>query len=305
MIEAFQQWVEARRSVRDFKRLGYSPWTISHGFYSAMGGFVVLDTDSQTLYPVRGTQISCLVRGGMLDFPEFSEREIHDKSKADGFVKAVACLQASWMVVQCSARTAQGLPTSILEFLTLAYVCCALFSYCFWWNKPLDVKVPTIIGTVRKSTGFLQEWASILEKDAAYPLKVPPDWLPTRIPNFSWSPVGREKRLLGSVNRIFISLLFTGIHGLAWNASFPSGMEMYLWRVSAVTITVAGVFWLLMDYFKKAGRELFGLDLCLLLCIFAYTVSHLYLIVEPFVALRSSPAGIYKTAEWTKYIPHI
>jgi hypothetical protein len=40
---------------------------------------------------------------------------------------------------------ARGLPLSLLELTTIAYVVCVLANYIFRWDKPLDVIVPTTI----------------------------------------------------------------------------------------------------------------------------------------------------------------
>lgn len=107
-----------------------------------------LDADeSQTLTPrtLDVDDILALVSINVLLLPEISKRETDDKSKADSLVKAIACLQAGWLAIQCAGRTAQRLPTSTLELATLGYVCCTIITYCFWWHKPLGVMVPTII----------------------------------------------------------------------------------------------------------------------------------------------------------------
>ena len=77
--------------------------------------------------------------------PDISKESIQDKSKADKLAKSLALLQASWLVGQCIERLACQLPLTLLEINTLAHVLCALFMYCLWWNKPLDVFDPTVL----------------------------------------------------------------------------------------------------------------------------------------------------------------
>ena len=69
-------------------------------------------------------------------------KSIDDKNKADLFAKVLVCVQALWMVLQCTARVSSELPVTLLEGHTIAHVICALCMYVFWWNKPSDVRYP-------------------------------------------------------------------------------------------------------------------------------------------------------------------
>ena len=82
-----------------------------------------------------------LARLGLL--PKMRPEEIRDKSKADSLAKTLVCLQASWMILQCIERKAQGLPVTLLEVNTLVHVVCALLMYLFWLYKPQGVTEPT------------------------------------------------------------------------------------------------------------------------------------------------------------------
>jgi hypothetical protein len=76
-------------------------------------------------------------------FPDLelpAEKDIEDLKKADAFTKAFACIQSSWLIIQCIARVSAGLPTTQLELATIAFVVCALIMYMLWWNKPFGVE---------------------------------------------------------------------------------------------------------------------------------------------------------------------
>ncbi|RVX71197.1 hypothetical protein B0A52_04771 [Exophiala mesophila] len=129
-----------------------SEWTVVHGFYAAMGGFVFeLDSETATTLhlstgaPHRITITPCgimmLAQCGVL--PRIRKEDIKDKSKADGLAKLVVCLQAGWMVVQTLARVAYQLPVSLLEVNTIGHVVCATFIYILWWHKPRLIREPT------------------------------------------------------------------------------------------------------------------------------------------------------------------
>lgn len=78
-------------------------------------------------------------------FPDISENEIRDKSKASALAKTLVCIQAGWFCVQCIARLSQGLAISLLELNTFAHAICALLVYLLWWYKPLDIEEPTVM----------------------------------------------------------------------------------------------------------------------------------------------------------------
>jgi hypothetical protein len=123
-------------------------WTLEHGFFAVMGGFVarvkdedtwILD-DGQTVTP-RG--IVELARRDQL--PAVDARIIRARSKSDRLSKTVVIFQAAWMFIQTVARKASRLPVTLLEVNTLAHVACALALYIIWWNKPQDAEEPTEI----------------------------------------------------------------------------------------------------------------------------------------------------------------
>lgn len=129
-------------------------WSLTHGFYGGMGGFVfdfrtVGSSDLKSCLPnlqrltLTARGVALLARCGLL--PELDREEIDDKNKADHLAKTVVCVQATWFLVQTIARTAQHLSVSLLEVMTIAHVVCALFVYILWWNKPAMVREPTYL----------------------------------------------------------------------------------------------------------------------------------------------------------------
>jgi hypothetical protein len=84
-------------------------WTVVDSFDAAIGGFV-FELDSAVVARVmclRDSEQHCLtitprgltllVQCGLL--PVIAEKDIRDKSKADGLAKAILCLQAGCMVL--------------------------------------------------------------------------------------------------------------------------------------------------------------------------------------------------------------
>ncbi|KAK1753845.1 hypothetical protein QBC47DRAFT_385061 [Echria macrotheca] len=143
--------VEAPPVVRSGGRK--NKWTLTHGFYANMGGFVFdADVLQQDILP-HGRRRVTLTSLGMVELakiaphlvPDINIAHIRDKSKANGFAKTIALLQATWFGAQCISRLALGLTVSLLELNTLAHAICAVAVYLLWWSKPLDIEEPTPI----------------------------------------------------------------------------------------------------------------------------------------------------------------
>ena len=123
-----------------------SPWSLVHGFYAGMGGFVFqsnnLSPDHQRL-TLNARGVALLAECGLL--PDIEEKGIFDKSKSDGLLKMLACVKAAWMIVEVIGRRIGGLQVTLLEINTLAHVFCALIIYVVWWHKPQLVRKPATL----------------------------------------------------------------------------------------------------------------------------------------------------------------
>lgn len=138
--------------VKPDTRSTYESWTLVHGFYAAMGGFVV-DLDSAFLQSqprfVEGvTRLTVTPKGVRLlakcgHLPYIRKDDIADRSKTDELGKFLACLQASWMLVEVCTRLVLGVSITLLEVTTLGHVLCALVLYLLWWHKPRWIREPT------------------------------------------------------------------------------------------------------------------------------------------------------------------
>jgi hypothetical protein len=141
-------------------------WSIVHGFYICMGGFHVRYRKGHNAEVTDGwlsaVDVEDHVKRGMLKLEEvISQEEIMDKGKADWLVKCMLGFQVLWLSTQCVARAIQHLPITPLEISTLAYVPFVLLVLWFWWDKPYNIDVPTLIdgqarlrGAPQNTSGF-------------------------------------------------------------------------------------------------------------------------------------------------------
>ncbi|KDR70361.1 hypothetical protein GALMADRAFT_24345, partial [Galerina marginata CBS 339.88] len=133
---ATNQWTAARILAKKYKEYG---WTMSHGYFIQMGGFMLYD-NNKPIGVLDPDELDRLIEDGKIVMPRTTEQEIQDRSKSDGLSKALVVIQTTWFIGQCIARRAKGLITTELELATLAFAAVNGFMYMFWWFKPLDVQ---------------------------------------------------------------------------------------------------------------------------------------------------------------------
>ncbi|KAH9959117.1 hypothetical protein BC827DRAFT_1269116 [Russula dissimulans] len=139
---ALRQRLAAGQLAKRYKGEG---WTLTHGFFATMGGFMAYKGNRpiRVLLPWELESYSLTGNG---DIPRISKMEIQDKSKGDFISKAVVILQTSWFVIQCIARGVQGLPITELELATIAFASLNFVIYVLWWDKPLNVQCGLDVG---------------------------------------------------------------------------------------------------------------------------------------------------------------
>ncbi|GJJ09202.1 hypothetical protein Clacol_003424 [Clathrus columnatus] len=150
VLWAWRQRQAARKIAREVRILAKErnqkyghDWTITHGHFFQMGGFLLQGSDDK-LNVLYFEQFQSLV-GKIIDIPSISIEEINDKSKSDPLGKSVATLQILWFIIQVIARLINHLDITQVELTTAALACLNATMYILWWNKPLDVRCSVII----------------------------------------------------------------------------------------------------------------------------------------------------------------
>ena len=108
---------------------------------------------------------------------------------------------------------------------------------------------------------------------------------------------------------VLVTMLFGGIHCIAWSFAFPSSTEQLLWRISSIAITgiplaVVG-FDFIGDQLHDDNPVQTVLNVALALLIFLYPISRILLLVLCLSTLRSLPPSAYQTVQWTTFLPHV
>ena len=225
------------------RALPINHWTIAHGFFCAMGGFVVTNRVGK-VFPVNCKQLVFLIENGYIDVPTISAKAIVDQSKADSVVKAIAALQAGWFATQCLGRALQRLSTSTLEITTVAYVFCAAPVLYFWWHKPIDVHVPMQLhvrhwldhttAQIRQLDGLTRVFFWTNREEDEFPRAVNT----VEIDQGLGGDYGSFQSLPNWCLLVSTGVLYGAVHCVAWNFAFCSETEKWAWRVSALTATI-------------------------------------------------------------------
>ncbi|KAG0702525.1 hypothetical protein DFH29DRAFT_494408 [Suillus ampliporus] len=306
----------------------FKEWTVTHGYFAWMGGFILYVDDKPrgTLAPHELLQF---VREGSVDMPVITEADITDKSKGDGLSKGIAILQLVWFVAQLVARYVQNLPITLLEIDTLAVAALTCIAYGLWWRKPKDVGRPCIvhwkatgspnylrydIADFSSSDGCCSRFFTYLigplsSLSGTHVLISPHDVHSRRVPS-----LGGYGEYHGGIILLigcFSGMVFGGIHCLGWNFLFQRHTDQILWRAASLGIACVPIFLLLEggctilwpNYVQGVLASLF--QCATIITPFIYISARVIVIVLMMLSLRSLPAGVYDTVAWTKFIPHL
>ncbi|KAJ7732571.1 hypothetical protein DFH07DRAFT_990698 [Mycena maculata] len=296
--------------------------SITHGSFLSMGGFVLrnghhpIATRKQLEDPLLGPKYLSAIR-------DVKVADIMDKSKGDALSKGVALAQGLWFTIQFLARVVQRLPVTELEVATLAFAIVNVFIWLLWWEKPLDVQEPILIGPAGDPADnepelncvpMLTRFFSVLTGYSRYPYK------PTSsnsVPSFWSMQITEEKYIVFSISiECLMGTVFGVIHCAAWNADFLSADEMWMWRscsllvaaIPAVIVSFSAPDLVIGNALKLQSVTFSAPTLLAIVCMVVipiYIVSRVFLIVLAFTALRALPPGALVDMNWSVYIPHL
>ena len=114
-----------------------------------------------------------------------------------------------------------------------------------------------------------------------------------------------------------LSLAFGAVYVAGWNIKFPTHTEQMVWRICTVILfSLVVAFWVvdagveLHQRKKMVSRTekvaLTPVKMALyVLIVMVYVTIRIYILIEPFVCLRSLPATAFQTVNWLSFIPHI
>ncbi|KAA1473482.1 hypothetical protein DENSPDRAFT_277477 [Dentipellis sp. KUC8613] len=306
LVRVITEHIEARWIARQFNsQFPACSWTLADAYYVTMNGYILKNE------AIGHEDLLKLMQEGQIDPVTSDELSIRDRSKADSLAKLIACCQIIWLMIQCLARAIEGLPMSALELGTVGTAFMAVIAYGFQWHKPKDILRPIVLqprngkrgdnlvaDASRLETSLLQgdEEGDIAGNesrgDEGQVEEAKADFL-----RFAFQH--RDK--IGYWVQAMVCLLFGGWHCLAWNFTFPTFLELWLWRFYCIFCMVPGLFLPLLAHSKHYTRE----EVLLATLALFHLASRATALVLMFIGLRRLPAGVFETVRWTTFLPHI
>jgi hypothetical protein len=183
--------------------------------------------------------------------------------------------------------------------------------YWFWWDKPFRVLNPLEI-PIDTRTAQVQEDLLTLLRHMTIETYGERAWKTQnesrRIANTRFvSSTVEPRAFLGLPKPLWwssiLGTIFSGIHLIAWNWHFPTEAEKILWRTfstaTLVSCAISGVvcFIISQNVYRERTRRKLGY--LLLFSLLTYSASRLVIIAQMFACFRRSPAGLYKTIDWS------
>jgi hypothetical protein len=232
-----------------------------------MGGFYEI-RDLKRHGVITASSMLTRCRGIRSDYNLFpSRQDIEDKSKADLLVKLLALSQISWLVFSVIARGISALAVSQIEVATVAFSVLAIATYIANIWKPKDVDVQILLRIPGTPEGLGSDLLRKYETRSFIRFLFQPSWLPggyrPRIPNDTFRITGAIP-LISSLTAVS-TMIFGGLHCIAWSFDFPSKAELLIWRIASVSsatvpcIALFGslsILWLISKRINKCRRVL-------------------------------------------------
>ncbi|KAF8331018.1 uncharacterized protein EI90DRAFT_3016479 [Cantharellus anzutake] len=322
--DAWEEYLNASRMSEKCKLI--EGWTLTHSYFVVMGGFfdpskckpVIPENEDDPLTLFKQYR-GIIENSGPGDQWRvvMTKRQILDKSKSDLFTKSFATIQLVWFIAQYVGRWISHLHRSQLEATALAYAVLNVPVSMLWRHKPLDVRFPIHVtkGPHPSTSGAngnqsppevlnRRPSASISNGNQPPSAPISNNNQPSQTGDEGSPAFPRARGNEARVDGIFMvaGIIFGGIHCLAWFFSFPTRVEMMLWRISAVYVAAVPVLivssGLLDRYIASVSKWVFYIGAC------SYALARFTLLAIAFSSLRSPPSDLYRTLSWTSFIPH-
>lgn len=228
-------------------------WTVVHSYFAQMGGLAYMDrwdvncdahTKVHRYFVLTASKLSTRYKWHAFNTHPLQnlvlgKDDIEDKSKADSFVKSIAVFQIASLVLNVIARAIKRLPITQLEIATIAFAFMAILTYATNWWKPKDVSRPIRLlqpgsGRGRAANGKELMQSFMIRLRRPHKAEENSREIPNieRVPN-DWVWMEGQTPLFYHLLGI-TSLVFGGLHCIAWNFEFPTRIELLCWRVASL-----------------------------------------------------------------------
>ncbi|KAJ7761222.1 hypothetical protein DFH07DRAFT_740361 [Mycena maculata] len=298
---ARQYFIASRFTTREYC---VSP---THAFFIVMGGFVTREGHHPIVTKTQLPRYSKAIKA-------IPEADIKDKSKSDTLAKSLTLAKVVLFALQYVARLTKSLPISALETATVAFAGIHIITWWFWREKPRDVSEAILIEVTEREQMEAEALRRLAVGDHLNAILFGDyrEYDPTSstsVPSF-WSAAYAEGLpKIALFFQLLFAILFGAVHCLAWNSSFPSAIEMWIWRACASLITGLPLLsFLLMQVQKKfprgsAPRTVLTLINWALMAL--YPSARVTLLILTFTTLRDLPLRMFIDVNWSTAFKHL
>ena len=251
----------ANNEIRGLYRLPV--WTLTHCYFANMGGIKTIPPGSNVnLSDVR--KHALVVTGDYLAMtltsavPEkqdiigairMTEAEILDKSKADTFIRIFWLWEIARLVIEIITRASRLYPITQLEIITLSFAAISLATVLLQVKKPKDVGESMHfhydyrghVGTASLCNTFLKGRGVL----GRFGYSIPNDYY----------RITEENEALFLAMLSLSTVAFGFIHCGAWNFTFPSTTEKWIWRGCALAGIVMPLIMLLVTLLFRLRNQ--------------------------------------------------
>jgi hypothetical protein len=284
-------------------------------------------------------QLRLAIELGIVEPPEVSASHLKKLDKGEAFVKALALIQVSYLIIQLAVRKVAHLPSTQLEIATLAFSASSILTYLLSWNRQQGIETVHVM-PVKQNAKNRKDVVKLLAKYG--PMYLSLDHRPqgTFDENLGPAPIPNDATHYGAElnlrrGPIFQALgsnleiatlafaviiggtLFGGLHCLAWDFSFPTYWEALTWRISSIMISVLPSLsivplslWIRINpWFMDAEQKVSPstrviLELVLVMAfIVPYCLARVFLMFEIFRSLFFLPPDAFIDT-WSGPFPH-
>ncbi|KAF3012384.1 hypothetical protein E8E14_008810 [Neopestalotiopsis sp. 37M] len=278
--------------------------------------------------------------------PPISKQEILDHSKAGAFAKILAIWQMVWFLVDIVTRLARHLPIAQLEVGVAGFAMLALATYGLYFSKPKGVNIGTRVSfsipedpeTCRslrsqfealEFTSFDQlketekdeerdhslELAKLLRDETDHFIAQSQHFRRELLSQLTISADFDDDFMVDALASISfagaLALPFGAVHVAAWNASFPTSIDQWLWRISSmVSMLVLLLLYLyilaltgLQEKYSRLDSD-WAVYIPFIGLTTFYAIARVILIVAMVRCMLFLPPQAFVTS-WTTNVPHL
>ncbi|KAF9556307.1 hypothetical protein CPC08DRAFT_711340 [Agrocybe pediades] len=254
ILWAIRQWLGADKLRKQYKSFG---WTKTHGYFVQMGGFMLYKQSGEQVGVLSAARLEELLERGEAKLPNVTEKELWDRSKADGLSKTIVLGQTTWFIAQCIARKIQDFEITELELVTVAFAFLNAFMYVLWWNKPLNANTPIPVFLLDEPIVTKEEGADREDQETVGPTSTGAEEKDTHQDRAQAKKTKKLQKLLSFLKSISQTIISPFRKTIRWFAKLVEDKGV-LWVLGSPVVAVGHIISRLGDMARNRSNTPIG-----------------------------------------------